>query len=70
MDSEGNPIEGANVNMNETDVLTDANGVAEFAECPEGDYTYTITMDGYNEASDALTVNDNYDVSIKLEVVA
>lgn len=69
MDAEGNALEGANVNMNETDIATDVDGKAEFMDCPAGDYDYTVTMDGFNDVSDALTVDDNYDVSIKMSAV-
>ena len=56
-----NPIEGANVNIDDQDILTDATGVVAI-EVPNGDYAYTITYAGYQDLTGSINVSDG-DVS-------
>ncbi len=52
-----NPIEGANVNFNSEDVLTNSEGYAEFLEVSEGtDLTYTVSKIAYFNSTGTVDV--------------
>jgi uncharacterized repeat protein (TIGR02543 family) len=51
-------IEGAVVTMNSSSVATDAFGMAVFNDVEAGDYAYTVTANGFSEASGSVTVSD------------
>jgi len=51
-------IEGAVVTMNSSSVATDAFGMAVFNDVEAGDYPYTVTANGFSEASGSITVSD------------
>ena len=58
-----NPIENVNINIEITgaDIITNDEGVAA-TELPNGNYNYTVTIEGYEELSGVVTVADD-DVS-------
>lgn len=51
------PIEGAEVTTGTATVTTDANGQAVISSLSGGSYTYTITSEGYNDASDSFEMD-------------
>ena len=51
-----NPIEGANVNFNAIDVLTDTDGVAVFYVADATDIPYSVTMLNYDEVTGTQTI--------------
>ena len=51
-------IEGAVVTMNSSSVATDDFGMAVFTGVEAGDYAYTVTANGFSEASGSVTVSD------------
>ncbi len=53
----GDLLEGAAVTIGAEEVLTDANGEAEF-ELIVGDYDYTVALNGYEEATGSISVVD------------
>ena len=59
MDSESNPIESATVTIGEDSETTDATGKAEF-ELEYGDYSATISADGYVTATESLAFRSNH----------
>ncbi len=61
-DESANPVQGATVSIDGTDLITDAGGVAEIT-LPNGEYEYTITADGFAAVTDTLTILDQ-DVNI------
>ncbi|MBS3781948.1 MAG: carboxypeptidase regulatory-like domain-containing protein [Candidatus Thermoplasmatota archaeon] len=72
-DEEGDPIEGATVTVaNETLNLdytntTDDTGVAVVEDVEEGDYTYTVSKEGYKDATDEITADEDKMVTAHLE---
>ena len=50
------PLEGATINVNSTDITTDASGVATIS-LPDGDYAYTVNLTGYIEATGTFSVS-------------
>ncbi|WP_057953762.1 carboxypeptidase regulatory-like domain-containing protein [Salinivirga cyanobacteriivorans] len=50
-----NPIEGANIAVNSQNLVTDAGGAAT-VYLEDGDYSYTVSASGYEEASGDITV--------------
>ncbi|MGV0372777.1 carboxypeptidase regulatory-like domain-containing protein [Corynebacterium pilbarense] len=60
-DQDGNPVEGATVVIddgkgNRFEVPTDRSGNVDVQDVPAGDYTVTVTADGYNGGSTSVTV--------------
>ena len=53
-----NPIENANININDTDIQTNENGIATI-ELTNGNYSYTVNYNGYDELLGTVTVNNN-----------
>ena len=51
-----NPIEGATIDINDTQLITDASGEATI-DLENGNYPYTVTADGYVPYSDTVNVN-------------
>lgn len=63
------PLEGANVNVNGNDFLTDVNGeVTMFL--PEGDNDYTVTLFGYEDYTGMVTVVDSVPDVVDVVMVA
>lgn len=59
-------LEGANININGTDLTTDVNGIASI-ELINGDYPYVVSMTDYTDFSgNAVVADDNLDVSVSL----
>ncbi|MDA3868039.1 MAG: T9SS type A sorting domain-containing protein [Salinivirgaceae bacterium] len=56
-DEAGTVIQGATVNVNETDLTTDVDGIATI-ELEAGDYPYTVNADGYIEYTETVQVVD------------
>ncbi|MFP8890826.1 carboxypeptidase regulatory-like domain-containing protein [Natrialbaceae archaeon A-CW2] len=65
-DSDGEPIAGATVEIDGETYTTDENGVVT-VELEDGEYTATITADGYEEMTQDITV-DGQDVAISTEL--
>ena len=62
-----NPVEGANINFNSENIMTDATGKAVFNNVPEGNnIPYTITKTGYNTYNGTLNVNSNVYQTVSL----
>ena len=58
VDRENNPVEGSLVVLDGDTVFTDATGDALFARKAPGDYSYSITKEGYRNIADAnISVN-------------
>ncbi|HKK60583.1 MAG TPA: C25 family cysteine peptidase [Salinivirga sp.] len=55
-DADSNPIEGATVNINSTDITTGVNGVATI-DLADGTYDYTVSATGYYDATGSITVS-------------
>lgn len=51
-----NAIEGVSISFNGSAMVTDAEGVALFADIQPGDHEYTATYEGYYEVVDTVTV--------------
>ncbi len=65
-----NPLEGANVNFNNTDVLTNANGIAVFSNVfAKIGMTYTLTKANYHDASGQIDVSSNMNVDVAMSAV-
>ncbi|PLX19958.1 MAG: hypothetical protein C0599_09945 [Salinivirgaceae bacterium] len=56
IDETGNAFVNANININGTDLTTDASGVATIV-LPDGEYPYTATAAGYADVVDTLTIS-------------
>jgi len=54
----GNPIEGATMQVGDETVLSDATGSWEIAELADNDYTLTISKDGYTFETEDFSVGD------------
>ena len=62
------PLAGATINVNSTDLTTDASGVATIS-LGDGDYPYTVSLDGYETETGTVTVsgadvNENVELTI------
>ncbi len=57
------PLESAAVTINNTTVLTDANGNAVFSVLPWGDYDYTVSKAGYTDTDGAASMASDGTVS-------
>jgi hypothetical protein len=55
-DENSDPIEGAEVIIEDSTIVTNASGFASI-ELADGTYNYTIVKDGYNTIDDSFTVN-------------
>jgi gliding motility-associated-like protein len=55
VDENGDPIEGATVTINGEEYVTDENGQVTL-ELPNGEYDYTVTIDGYDDFTGTITV--------------
>ncbi len=65
-----NPIEGANVNFNSQDIVTDATGKSVFNNVPAGNnLPFTITKSGYTTYNGTLNVSSNIYQTISLNTV-
>lgn len=65
-----NAISGATVSLSETITdTTDENGDVSFEDVDGGDYTLTVTADGYADYSDSLTVDGDEEVNVTLTPV-
>lgn len=53
-------IEGATITIGETTKTTDENGGAEFEELPYGDYTATISADGFTSTTESIAFRSNH----------
>ncbi len=58
-----NPLEGANIHINDTDYLTNASGIAIAADLPPADYDYTVSLTGYDTETGVVTVETS-DVAV------
>ncbi|MCB8994682.1 MAG: carboxypeptidase regulatory-like domain-containing protein [Bacteroidales bacterium] len=57
VDANMDAVEGAAVSFNNQTIMTDASGLAQFNRVAGGEYTYSVSKDGYTGISDAaLTV--------------
>jgi len=56
-DVDSNPVQGATVSIDGTELITDASGTTEIT-LPNGVYEYTISADGYAPVTDTLTILD------------
>ena len=56
--ADGSPVEGAVVDINDTQLTTNASGEATI-ELENGNYPYTVSADGFMNAYGDVTVNDN-----------
>lgn len=56
VDEDGNPFANANINISDTDLATDASGVATIL-LADGEYPYTASAAGYADVVDTLTVS-------------
>lgn len=79
-DAQANLLDGANVNLHlnsaddyyvttpnyDSNVVTDANGNAVFTDAIRGDYTYTVTKDGYTTVSNDIHVGSDMNVYVTL----
>jgi len=65
-DSSDSPISGATVTVDGTDHTTDSNGEAT-TTLVSGTYDYTVTADGYKDASGSINVTGNTGTNIRLE---
>ena len=72
VDDGTDPLEGANVNFNSTDITTDANGQAIFEGITSAaDIPYTITNAGYFDFNGTLTVADaNVSENVSMDLIA
>jgi hypothetical protein len=60
------PVEGASVAFADTSLMTDAEGMVWYT-LPNGDYDYTVTADGYEDATGSFTIDygkDTVDVAL------
>lgn len=66
-----NPVEGANINFNSQDILTDETGKAVFNNVPSGNnMPFTITKSGYASYNGTLNVSSNIYQTISLTTVS
>ncbi|ALO16844.1 hypothetical protein L21SP5_03230 [Salinivirga cyanobacteriivorans] len=56
-DVDSNPVQGATVSIDGTDLITDASGTTEII-LPNGEYQYTISADGYAPVTDTIIISD------------
>jgi len=70
-DSEGNPIEGAEVAMEDYDTMTtDALGQAVFEEIEPGEYTYDVTAVDFGAGAGSVSVTDaNVEETVVLDAI-
>ncbi len=62
-----NPLEGANINFYNMDILTDENGTAVFENIPVGvEMAYTVSKDGYHDAIGQVNVTDDMEVNVAM----
>ena len=55
-DENTDPLQGAVITVNETELTTDQNGDAS-VNLPDGDYPYTVSKDGYGNESGSVTIS-------------
>lgn len=56
-DNEENPIEGANVTVNEITSTTGSQGGCNLTNVPVGSQTINVTAEGYDEYSETINVS-------------
>lgn len=66
VDADGNAVADATVTVDGGDYTTNADGMASVT-LTEGDYTFEASADGYQSASQTVTVSDNGSVTLTLE---
>ncbi len=59
-------IENATVTFGENTQTTDANGQVVFTEIEGGDYSYTVSAEGYVSVSETVTINSNVIIDVTL----
>jgi len=68
-DEEGDPIEGANIEIDSTENITDENGEAVFKNLESGTYNYTVEREGYETVEGEVTIDEgNLTKEVTLEV--
>ncbi len=67
VDEAGDPLEDAEINLNEEEASTDDLGEAVFEDVKEGIYNYTVDKEGYLEVTGSLTVESDVNESVTLE---
>lgn len=67
----GNPLQGAHVEVQPGDILVDAaaNGRYSIAPLPDGEYSVTITLAGYNKQTIPVTLTDGIAVTVNVQLV-
>lgn len=66
-DPSGTSIEGASVNLGGVTKTTDENGKVSFANLEKGVYDYTVSKQGFNDASGEVNVDSDKTISLVLE---
>ncbi len=61
-DEDGNPVDGATVTVAEKTAVTDATGAFSIAEVDEGDYTLTVSKDGFAVKSVPVSISADTDL--------
>jgi hypothetical protein len=65
IDESQNPVEGATVTLNGTPVITDESGLAAFNRIADGNYTYSVTKEGFKSIEET-TLEVNADNTLKI----
>lgn len=69
-DRDGNPIENASISIAGSDLTTNASGEVSIS-VPNGDYSYSITADGYSNKTGDINISDaNKDVEVQVFAVS
>ncbi|MDD4671396.1 MAG: leucine-rich repeat protein [Bacteroidales bacterium] len=67
IDADETPIAGATITINELDLTSDSDGKAEIS-LTNGNYPYSISLDGYEVVSDEVIISDE-DQTVKVNMV-
>ncbi len=68
-DATADPIDGATINIEGTNITTDASGMADIV-LENGTFTYTVTATGYTDQTGSVTVNNaNEDITVNLATI-
>ncbi len=69
IDEEDDPIEGANVTLNDMENTTDEEGEVLFRDLEPGEYNYTVEKTGYETVERSLIIDDDVEEYVTLKEV-
>lgn len=69
IDEEDDPIEGANVTLNDMENTTDEEGEVLFRDLEAGEYNYTVEKTGYETVERSLIIDDDVEEYVTLKEV-